>query len=104
MCFGTIKMMSKHRRSCNHVDDNTVSSDTLCGVEENVAERVRPLLIAAIRQQEAVCVLQMQEMEWMSLDNIEYDNIKDVPVLKDAEVGTPLFGPTKENVDDACDN
>ena len=46
----------------------------------------------------------MQEMEWMSLDNIEYDNIKDVPVLKDAEVGTPLFDPTKENVDDACDN
>ena len=43
-------------------------------------------------------------MEWMSLDDIEYDNIEDVPVVKDAEVGTPLFDPATENVNDACDS
>ena len=38
----------------------------------------------------------MQEMEWMSLDETEYDNIE--------EVGTHLFDPTTRNVDDACDS
>ena len=75
----------------NDVDDNTESSDTL-DAEENVAE------------QEVLCVLQMQEMEWMFLDDIEYDNIEDVPVVKDPEVRTPLFDPTTENVDDARDS
>ena len=103
MYFGTIKMMSMHRRSCKHVDDNADSNDTL-DLEENVAERVRPFRIASIRQQEVLCVLQMQEMERMSLHDIEYDNIEDVPVGKDPEVGTPLFDPTTENADDACDS
>ena len=40
----------------------------------------------------------------MSLDDIEYDNIEDVPVVKDPEVRTPLFDPTTENVDDARDS
>ena len=40
----------------------------------------------------------MQKMEWMSLDDIEYDNIEDVPVVKNPEVGTPLFDPTMENM------
>ena len=26
-------------------------------------------------------------MEWMSLDDIKYDNIEDVPVVKNPEVG-----------------
>ena len=38
----------------------------------------------------------------MPLTDIEYDNIEYVPIVKDAEVGTPLFGPTAKNVDDAC--
>ena len=46
----------------------------------------------------------MQEMKWMSLDDIEYDNIEDVPVAKYLEVGTSLFDPTTENVDDVCDS
>ena len=77
------------------------SNDTL-GVEENVAERVRPLQIAAIRQQETLCFLKMQDMPWMSSDNIKYDNAEDVPVVKDPEFGTPLFDPRTENIDDAC--
>ena len=40
----------------------------------------------------------MQKMGWMSLDDIEYDNIEDVPVVKNPEVGTPLFDPTMENM------
>ena len=61
-------------------------------MEENIAE------------QEALCVLQMQKMEWMSLDDTEYDNIEDVLVVKDPEVGNPLLDPTTENVDDARDS
>ena len=98
MYFGTIKMMSRHRRSCN-----VESNDTL-DVEENVAERLRPLRIAAIRQQEVLCVLQIQEMEWMFLDDIEYGNIEDVLVAKDPEVKILLFDPTTENADHACDS
>ena len=96
MHFGTIKMISIHRQSCKRVDDNTESNGTL-DVVENVAERVRPLPIAGIRQQEVLCILQMREMEWMSLDDIKYDNIEDVPVAKDPEVETPLFDTTTEN-------
>ena len=44
--------------------------------------------------------MQMQEIEWMSLDDVKYDNIEDVPRVKDLEVGTPLCDPTRENVDD----
>ena len=76
-------------------------NDTL-DVEENVAQRVRPLQIAAIRQQEALCFLQMQDMPRMSLDDIEYDNVEDEPVVKDPEFGTPLFDPRTKNVDDVC--
>ena len=90
--------MSRHRRSCN-----AESNDTL-DVEQNVAERVRPLRIAAIRHQEALCVLQIQEMEWMSWDDIEYGNIEDVLVVKDPEARILLFDPTTENVDHACDS
>ena len=95
--------MPMHRRSCKHVDDNAESNGTL-DVVKNVAERVRTLRIAVIRQQDVLYVLQMQKMESMCLDDIEYNNIEDVPVVKDPEVGTPLFDPTTKNVDDACDS
>ena len=90
--------MKMHCQSCKtHFYNNTLD------VEENIAERVRWLGIAAIQQQEALCVLQMQEMEWICLDEIEYNNIKDVSAVNDPEVRTPLFDPITENVDDACD-
>ena len=47
--------------------------------------------------------MQMQEMEWICLDEIEYNNIKDVSAVNDPEVRTPLFDPITENVGDACD-
>ena len=46
----------------------------------------------------------MQKIEWMSLDDIKYDNIEDVHVESDPEIGTPLFDPTTENVDNLCDS
>ena len=46
----------------------------------------------------------MQKIEWMSLDDINYDNIEDVPAVNDSEVRTSLFDPTTENVDDVCDS
>ena len=46
----------------------------------------------------------MQKIEWMSLDDINYGNIENVPAVNDPEVRTPLFDPTTENVDDVCDS
>ena len=37
-------------------------------------------------------------VEWMSLDDIVYDNIENVPVVKDTFVGTPLLDPKTEIV------
>ena len=76
------------------VDDNAESSNTLD--VENVAERVI--------SRWTLCILQMQKIEWMSLDDINYDNIEDVPAVNDPEVRTPLFDPTTENVDDVSDS
>ena len=47
--------MSMHRQPCKDVDNNAESNNTL-DVEKNVAERVRPLRIAAMQQQEALCL------------------------------------------------
>ena len=88
-------MMSHHRQPCRHVDYNAKSNDV--SDVGDVAEMVKPLCIAAIRQREVLCVLRMQEKEWMFLDDIKYDNIedvKDVPVVKDPVVGSPFFDPT----------
>ena len=46
-------------------------------------------------------------MEWISLDGIEYDNVEDVPIVKDSVIGTPIFDPTTEkfvNAGDSEDN
>lgn len=89
-----------HHRYCKHVEDKAESSNTL-DVGENIAEIVIPLRIASIRQQKTLCVLQMQEMEWMYMDGIEYNNIEDVPVVKHSVVRTPVFDPITENLDAA---
>ena len=39
-----------------------------------------------------------------SLDDIEYDNVKEVPVVKNPVVGTPLFDLTTEKVVDTRDS
>ena len=46
----------------------------------------------------------MQSMEWMYLDDIEYNNIEDVHVVKDPVVRIPLYDPTTENVVNAGDS
>ena len=53
--------MSNHRQSCRGVDDSVENNDA--SDVEKVTERVRPLRIAAIRQQKALCVLRMQQIE-----------------------------------------
>ena len=103
MYFGTIKAMSVLRRY--YREDNDAKSEEASDAEESVAtEIVRSLRIAVIRQREAICVMQMQEMEWMSLDEIEYDDLEGIPVVNDPEVGTPLFNPSTENLDDSDDS
>ena len=102
MYFGTIKMMSIRRRSCKLVDDNAKSNDKLD--VENVPERVRPPRIAVIQQQKVLCVLQMQKIEWVPLDDTNYNNIEDVHAVSNPEAGTPLFDLTTENIDDLCDS
>ena len=48
--------------------------------------------------------MQMQEMEWMLLDDIEYDDLEGIHVVNDPEVGTPLFNPSTESLDDSGDS
>ena len=48
--------------------------------------------------------MQMQEMEWMSLDDIEYDDLEGIPVVNDPANGTPLFNPSTENLDHSGDS
>ena len=91
--FGTIKMMSNHRQSCRGIDDSVENNDA--SDVEKVTERVRPLRIAAIRQQKALCVLRMQQIEWISLDDIECGNKEDVPAVKNPVVANPLFDATR---------
>ena len=40
----------------------------------------------------------------MSLDDIEYDDLEGIPVVNDPEVGTPLFNPSTENLNDSGDS
>ena len=56
-----------------------------------IPRRVRPMRIAAVRQREALCVMQMQDMEWVSLDDIEDPELEGVPNFGDLESGTPVI-------------
>ena len=79
--------MSNHRQSYRRADNNAESNDA--SDRADVSERVIPLRIATIQQRDVLCDLWMQQMEWMSLDDIEYDNIEDVLVVKDYMIRTP---------------
>ena len=84
--FGTIKSLNKHRRHCKKPSSN-----------QEIAEqqiRVRPIRVAARRQRELLCVMEMQELEWHDIDDVDVDigedamqNVADVHY----GIGTPVF-------------
>ena len=50
-----------------------------------------------------LCFCRCKKWNRWILDDIKYDSIEDVPVVKDPDVGIRLLDTTKENVDDARD-
>ena len=70
--FGTIKPNTLHKASCRVTEVRT----------ENVTERVRPMRIAARRQRELLCVMALQEMEWVSMDDVEGFDIENVDLMR----------------------
>ena len=81
--FGTIKANTLHKASCRVTEVRT----------ENVTERVRPMRIAARRQRELLCVMALQEMEWVSMDDVDIEDF-DIENVVDAENeigGTPII-------------
>ena len=97
---GTIKSINKHQKDCvasrraSRVSGGSGASNSNEVEEEEdalIPRRVRPMRIAAVRQREALCVMQMQDMEWVSLDDIEDPELEGVPNFGDLESGTPLI-------------
>lgn len=72
-------------------------------MEEGSQERVSPICIAAVCQRESLGVLQMQELESMSLDDIHHDNFENILLVDDPVVGTPLYEQVIDNTDEERD-
>lgn len=95
MYFGTIKMRNMHHKACSSAvrSSSKVASNVSKNnvIQEQTPQRVRPVRVAAIRQREALCMMQWQEMEWISLDDLEIDNeeLTAAPSVG-TESGTPL--------------
>ena len=80
--FGTIKAKTLHKASCRVTE----------GRFEGDVERVRPLRIADRRQRELLCLMPFQEMELVSMDEVDIENF-DLENMADAqnEIGTPII-------------
>ena len=55
--------------------------------------RIRPMRIAAKRQQEILCAMAIQELEWHDIDEVDVDSadIQNVPDIAMSSSGTPVF-------------
>ena len=80
----SLKAKSLHEASCRVTE----------GRIENTTERVRPLQVAARRQKELLCVMAFQEIEWVSMDEVDAENFDLSNITDDEnenEFGTPVF-------------
>ena len=59
--------------------------------------RVRPQRVAARRQNELLCLLEMQEMEWLPIDEVEIENVGDISLIRNA-TSTPVMSMDRESV------
>ena len=79
--FGTVKAKVLHKSHCRQ------------GATEDRTEtvRVQPMRIAARRQRKLSCEMAMQEMEWISIDDVDMED-HDLSNVTDAhqETGTPV--------------
>ena len=51
-------------------------------VDKIVLKKVRPKRVAARRQQELLCVMASQEVEWHAIDDVEFEaNVEDIDQL-----------------------
>ena len=80
----SLKAKSLHEASCRVTE----------GRIENTTERVRPLRVVARRQEELLCVMAFQEMEWASMDEVDAEDFDLTNITDDEnenEFGTPVF-------------
>merc|ERR1711964_369317 len=91
--FGTITTKDKHKHAC------TTSWHT----EEAQAPaiRVRPVRVAARRGGELLCVMRLQELEWIAAEDVDVEgmDLDSVPDAAIPEVGTPIAELPEEDGD-----
>ena len=59
--------------------------------------RIRPIRVAARRQKELLCVMGMQEMEWLAIDEVDVDSVDDIPLVH-SKSGTPILSSDPEPI------
>ena len=63
-------------------------------VEKIVPKKVGPQKVAAPRQQDLLCVMIFQELEWYAVDDVEFEgNVENIDELA-AKNGTPILTNT----------
>ena len=84
--FGSIKSNQQHSAVCRMNESSAV--------EKIVPKKVRPQRVAARRQQELLCVMAFQELEWHEIDDVEFEgNVEEISELA-AKNGTPILTNT----------
>ena len=51
---------------------------------------MRPTRVAARRQCELWCIMEFQEMEWASMDEVDFDDLDNVANFE-TDLGTPII-------------
>ena len=67
-----------------------------------VAERIRPIRVAARRQGEFLCALAYQELEWFAIDDVDAEGLE-IPDEYVSASGTPVFDNIAEKPQDFDD-
>ena len=72
--FEIIKSNQQHSAVCRINESSAV--------DKIVPKKVRPQRVAARRQQELLCVMAFQELEWHEIDDVEFEgNVEEIVTL-----------------------
>ena len=79
----------KHKKS-NQQHSAVYRMNESSAVDKIVPKKVRPQRVGTRRQQELVCVMAIQELEWHEIDDVEFEgNVEEIGELA-AKSGTPI--------------
>ena len=81
--FGSIKSRQYHSAFCRTKDSLPVGNRT-------EARKVRPQRVAARRQNELLCAMAFQELEWHAINDVDFDDESDIPEVV-PKSGTPVL-------------